>query len=164
MSLLAAAPALAQPPQKDPVDLIKNQYYEIFRNLPPSRKCTPDDTKGMWIERSIYETGNGEETAARSISGTKYISFGDYNLFLTMRSQVALDQAVLAKNTEDSDLQFITTVAGMLYVYRNNALLFSNLCYVTTGVNDNFKTPGLLMLAVPIQKDKPLSMTIFAPF
>lgn len=157
-----ATPAFAAdttPPQNDVVLMMQGQYYNTFKGLPPSRKCTVDDAKGAWREFAIIESAGGTEGASQHKEGIKYLAFGAYNRLLWQRSP-AQPQIDLALN--NSPLQYIVTDAGMFYVYQAGQLQASLLCFVSTKEQDKYK-PGMLMLAIGAEKDKPLAMTIYEP-
>jgi hypothetical protein len=163
MLMFSSQSALAQPKGPDAVDIMKAHYYDYFRDLPSSRKCTPDDMKGAWQEISSLEGPGSMESVDRAKAGKKYIAFGEYNIFALRRSTEPLSAASVNATAKISGLQYIATSAGMLYTYSNNELKTSMLCFISTDKARDYPTPGLLMLAVPIQKDTPLTMTFFAP-
>jgi hypothetical protein len=161
---LFSFPALAVEQQEKPtaVDIIMGQYYDQFKDLPPGRKCTPDDAKGAWKETGIFEAATGKENADQKARGPKYMGFGTYNTFALWRSLIAVDSASVIAATQTEGLQYIMTSAGMLYVYRDGTLLTSQLCFVSTSPTDKFAI-GTLMLALPVEKDKSLTINLFTP-
>lgn len=125
------------------------------------RKCAPEDAKGAWKELAIYETGTSEVTEQRA-KGAKYLVFGDYNTLMFQRVQAELPGAMLLANVRQSNMQYIMTADGMFFSYQSGALLDSLLCYVATEATQKFAKDTLL-LARPVEKDKPLIINLFAP-
>ncbi len=155
--------AVEDPAPVDAVEAIRAAYYDQFRGLPPSRKCTPRDAWGAWKELAIYEYPGKSEIAAQQANGSYYMVFGDqYNRMIWGRVKNPLTAAQLYGFMPNAKKQFIMTTAGMLYVYMNGTLLASLVCSVSTEATNNYPK-DMLLLALPVEKDKPLIITIYAP-
>lgn len=157
-----ATPTVDAKAANDPVEIIKKQYYDMFAELPESRKCAPADAKGAWKEYAILQSASSDEAAAQRADGPKYMTFGEYNRLLWKRSASAMDLAAINAALPATDMQYIITTAGMFFAYRNGSLDASRLCFVSTKKTDKYNT-GMLMLALPIEKDKPLVISIYTP-
>lgn len=160
--LMAVNPAVAQEAKPDVVDAMKAAYYDKYEQLPPSRKCTPQDARGAWVEDAIFEVGATTDTAEQETEGKKYLYFADYNLLVWQRSQAPLSEGVLAERQKDTPLQYIMTVAGMMYVYEGGTATSSSLCFVATEDKEPFKK-GALMLAKPLDDELSYQITLYAP-
>lgn len=161
-SLLVMRTAAAAEISADVVDGMKAQYYDKFSMLPPSRKCTPEDAMGAWVEKSIFEEGARAISATQEAEGLKYLFFGSYNTLVWQRSKASLDIGSLTGLLQQSKKQYIMTTAGMLYAYDNGSIESSALCFVSTQATQQY-AKGLLMLAVPLEKESSFAITIYAP-
>lgn len=155
-----AIPAMAA---EDAVELTKKEYYNRYPSLPASRKCTPGDVKNVWIE-----TGAMPADLATKQRGDKpiktYLYFSDqYNYFFRMPSILPVTKDMLEVGARVSKLQYIATDAGLVYVYNKGALQETFLCFISTGASPQYQ-PGTLMLALPLEKDKPQGVYFYAPF
>lgn len=144
----------------DIVEAMKARYYHGF-TLPASRKCTPQDAVGGWVERAIVEAREKPETDAYEKEGSKYLAFGPYNTLLWQRSRFIPDLN-LTGTPEQSKTQYIMTSAGMFYAYTDGKLVASRLCFVSTEPYKQYPK-GLLMLAFPLEKNTPFSITLYGP-
>ena len=150
----------AEPP--DAVELMKAEYVGHFKDLPPARKCTPDDAKGAWKESAIFESAGMVEMSAQKAQGPKYLAFGEYNTLIWQRTQASLSAGPLVTSARGSNLQYIATAAGMLYVYKTGTLTDSLMCFIATEPKQKI-AKDTLMLARPVEKDKPLLITLYEP-
>lgn len=160
---MAMSPAIAadmpQPP--DAVELMKAEYLDHFKALPPMRKCAPEDAKGAWKEYAVFESAGNAEMTAQKAQGPKYLAFGEYNTLLWQRSLIPANGKATLASTARTGLQYISTAAGMLYVYKNQELQTSQLCFISTAATKTYPA-GTLLLARPVEKDKPLTITLYA--
>ena len=162
-----AAPSFAANAQQQPssppdaVTVMVGEYYEHFKNLPPTRKCAPEDAKGAWKEIAIFESGSAE-VAAQKLQGPKYLAFGDYNTLVWRRVQTPVEAELVVGAVRQSPMQYISTAAGMLYVYQKGLQQDSLLCFIATEATKNYQ-PGTLLLARPLEKDKSLTITLYEP-
>jgi len=157
---VALAAEKAQP--LDAVDLIKAEYYGHFDKLPPSRKCTPEDARGAWREMAVYESDGIAEVSAQKAKGPRYLAFGEYNTVVWQRALVQYSGMALIGGARNSEMQYISTSAGMLYLYKKSLLQESLLCFIATEATKTYPA-GMLLLARPIEKDKSLIITLYAP-
>jgi len=161
--LLLSAPAWADDhSERDNVELLKATYYDKFDQLPPSRKCAPADAEGIWVEKAILEAPGGSEVRDQEKYGKKNLVFGPYNTVWWGRIPGTPNLFAAKGALEASKQQYIVTVAGMLYIYEDNALQTSRLCFVSTAPTKTY-AKDLLMLALPVEKNKPLSITLYEP-
>ena len=148
---------------KDAVELIRQEYKGYFTELPDSRKCGPEDAKGFWKEYAIYESSGQTLMQEQKNNGPKYLVFGaQYNQLSWTRSKNPFNAAGATHYTNRSKTQYIMTSAGMLYVYEGGQLQHSLVCSITTAKTAKYE-PGMLMLALPVEKDKSLTISLYAP-
>jgi len=159
--LLAASPAWAQTEQ-DTVEFTKQRYYQEFPKLPPSRKCTPKDGAGAWAEKHKLENVGGKSERDMARLGRYYLAFGPYNTVYWEEHDRKMGRSSALSAVADSKQQYIITMAGMFYVYQDNKLITSRLCFISTNDTKDY-AKDLLMLALPLEKNKPLSIAIYEP-
>lgn len=165
IALLLSLPAAVQAQQQetDVVAQMQKQYEAKFNDLPPSRKCAPEDAKGIWREEGVLETGPSLLAAEQQKDGPAYLGFGArYNTLFWKRSKEELNINATLEALPYAKRQYIMTAAGMMYTYADGALERSYLCFVSTKGTNKF-AEGLLMLALPIERDKPLNITLYSP-
>ncbi|MDX2073849.1 MAG: hypothetical protein SFX19_05730 [Alphaproteobacteria bacterium] len=162
--LFLSAPAFAAdaPAKPDVVDLMKVEYSDYFKELPPLRKCTIEDVGNAWEETAIYESTSHAEFDAQKAQGPKYLAFGEYNTLFWQRTRTSENAALLREKARAGSMQYIATAAGMLYVYDKGALQESLMCFISTEDTKKF-TKDMLVLARPIEKDKSLTVTLYKP-
>lgn len=162
--LVASSAAMAAPDQsaRANVDIIKGIYYKKFPQLPKSRKCTPADAKGAWVEKKIIEEPGSREWEDLEKNGKKYLGFGEYNKVAWFRTKQPARASNVSAQVKKSAEQYIITTDGMFYIYENNSLKISRLCFVATEATKDI-AKDLLMLAVPLERNKFLTLGIYEP-
>jgi hypothetical protein len=166
--LLSAGNVFAQslpikdPPPVDVAAVMLKEYYATFKPLPEARKCKPEDAKGAWVEAAIFEGSAATQLEEQRRNGKKYIAFGQHSLLFWKRSPIEMDVPAVQRALQRSSTQYILTIDGVMYVYEAGALQSSYLCFITTQPTKEHPA-GALMLALPVEKDKPLLATLYVP-
>ncbi len=138
---------------------MRQEYYKLLPSLPPSRECAADDAAGIWRQKAqlavndSINSGNDEK---------KYLAFGEHNRLLQLSSKEVFDEAKLKAALDKSLTQYILTLGGILYIYERGVLDSLLLCFVSTEEKGDY-SPGLLMLAIPVEDGKPLAITLYEP-
>ena len=157
--LLCVSPALAAP---DAVEMMKGEYAATFQDFPPARKCAQEDAKGAWKSIAVLEKTPTPQTVEQEKMGAHHLAFGDYSRLVSLRTPATMSAGQVFSELAKTPLQYIMTAAGMLYIYQNGKLQSSLLCFVSTDGGKKY-AKGHLMLALPVEKAKPLSVTLYEP-
>lgn len=145
----AVTPATKPPPLptlEKPVSEVKSTFPE----LPPSRPCVANDTRGLLHLLNVYEDPQGTETSSFRATPNQYLMFRNNNVYarVNMDESDANVSDVVKKLRQHSTglLQFLVQDNGFIYFYQNSVAVDVQACFVVAVDKVPFKTGQLLLM------------------
>ena len=138
---LPAAPAPAQAPEASRSNIPQ---------LPVSEKCKPDDVRGLWKLKQVFEDPSGVESAAFQVSPVQYLFFkadgfyGKYNgASIAMPANIIKDEI---KKHSTGLQQYLVQDGGYIYYYQDKVAVDLHVCFIVSESKNMFEKDDMILM------------------